>query len=104
LRGHMGGGARGVSAPAGKLGLEGIVSKRRASAYRPGRSPDWVKRGRCKGRRQAEKAGVTPRIARTILRSADGDRPRRRRLDGMDTGSMLAAPLDTSIRGTVRFL
>src|SRR5262249_31717549 len=26
-------------------------------------------RRRCKGRRQAEKAGVTPRIARTILRS-----------------------------------
>src|SRR5262249_2076565 len=58
------------------------------------------KRRRGKGRRQAEKAGLTPRIARTILRSADGDRPRRRRLDGMDTGSMLAAPLDTSIRGT----
>src|SRR5262249_1124473 len=48
-------------------------------------------RRRCKGRRQAEKAGVTPRIARTILRSADGDRPRRRRFDGMDTGYMLAA-------------
>src|SRR5262249_60440249 len=43
-------------------------------------------RRRSKGRRQAERAGVTPRIARTILRSADGDRPRRRRFDGMDTG------------------
>jgi bifunctional non-homologous end joining protein LigD len=26
-----------------KLGLEGIVSKRRESRYRAGRSPDWVK-------------------------------------------------------------
>jgi bifunctional non-homologous end joining protein LigD len=26
-----------------KLGLEGIVSKRRDSPYRSGRSPDWVK-------------------------------------------------------------
>jgi bifunctional non-homologous end joining protein LigD len=26
-----------------KLGLEGIVSKRRNSPYRSGRSPDWIK-------------------------------------------------------------
>jgi bifunctional non-homologous end joining protein LigD len=26
-----------------KLGLEGIVSKREASPYRSGRSPDWLK-------------------------------------------------------------
>jgi ATP-dependent DNA ligase len=26
-----------------KLGLEGIVSKRKDSTYRPGRSPDWLK-------------------------------------------------------------
>src|SRR5262249_8417289 len=39
----------------------------------------------------AERAGVRPRIARTILRSADGDRPRLRRLEGMDTGYTLAA-------------
>jgi ATP-dependent DNA ligase len=26
-----------------KLGLEGIVSKRKNSAYRSGRSPDWLK-------------------------------------------------------------
>jgi bifunctional non-homologous end joining protein LigD len=26
-----------------KLGLEGIVSKRKDSPYRSGRSPDWVK-------------------------------------------------------------
>jgi bifunctional non-homologous end joining protein LigD len=27
-----------------KLGLEGIVSKRKHSPYRSGRSPDWLKR------------------------------------------------------------
>ena len=26
-----------------KLGLEGIVSKRRNSPYRSGQSPDWIK-------------------------------------------------------------
>jgi ATP-dependent DNA ligase len=26
-----------------KLGLEGIVSKRKDSRYRSGRSPDWIK-------------------------------------------------------------
>ena len=32
-----------VFRPACKLGLEGIVSKRKDSAYRSGRSPDWLK-------------------------------------------------------------
>jgi len=32
-----------VCAHACKLGLEGIVSKRRNSSYRSGRSPDWIK-------------------------------------------------------------
>jgi bifunctional non-homologous end joining protein LigD len=32
-----------VFAHACKMGLEGIVSKRRDSRYRPGRSPDWIK-------------------------------------------------------------
>ena len=32
-----------VLAQACKLGLEGIVSKRRDSSYRSGRSPDWIK-------------------------------------------------------------
>jgi ATP-dependent DNA ligase len=32
-----------VFAHACKLGLEGIVSKRRDSRYRSGRSPDWLK-------------------------------------------------------------
>ena len=32
-----------VFAHACKMGLEGIVSKRKSSPYRSGRSPDWVK-------------------------------------------------------------
>jgi len=32
-----------VFAHACKLGLEGIVSKRKDFAYRSGRSPDWLK-------------------------------------------------------------
>jgi ATP-dependent DNA ligase len=32
-----------VFAHACKMGLEGIVSKRKASLYRSGRSPDWLK-------------------------------------------------------------
>ena len=32
-----------VFAHACKLGLEGIVSKRKDSAYRSGRSPDWLR-------------------------------------------------------------
>jgi bifunctional non-homologous end joining protein LigD len=32
-----------VFAHACKMGLEGIVSKRKESAYRSGRSPDWLK-------------------------------------------------------------
>jgi bifunctional non-homologous end joining protein LigD len=32
-----------VFAHACKLGLEGVVSKRRNSPYRSGRSPDWIK-------------------------------------------------------------
>ena len=32
-----------MSSHACKMGLEGIVSKRKDSAYRSGRSPDWLK-------------------------------------------------------------
>jgi bifunctional non-homologous end joining protein LigD len=32
-----------VFAHACKMGLEGIVSKRKDSSYRSGRSPDWIK-------------------------------------------------------------
>src|SRR5262245_36595011 len=50
LRGHAGRGARDsllvlelLFRHACKAGLEGIVSKRRGSPYRSGRSPDWLK-------------------------------------------------------------
>jgi bifunctional non-homologous end joining protein LigD len=40
---HMEGDGSTVFAHACKMGLEGIVSKRKDSAYRSGRSPDWLK-------------------------------------------------------------
>jgi ATP-dependent DNA ligase len=40
---HIEGDGPTVFAHACKLGLEGIVSKRKGSAYRSGRSPDWLK-------------------------------------------------------------
>jgi bifunctional non-homologous end joining protein LigD len=40
---HMEGDGPTVFAHACKLGLEGIVSKRKDSVYRSGRSPDWLK-------------------------------------------------------------
>jgi bifunctional non-homologous end joining protein LigD len=40
---HMVGDGETVFRHACKLGLEGIVSKRKDSAYRSGRSPDWLK-------------------------------------------------------------
>jgi len=40
---HMEGDGPTVFAHARKLGLEGIVSKRKDSTYRSGRSPDWLK-------------------------------------------------------------
>ena len=40
---HMEGDGPTVFAHACKFGLEGIVSKRKDSAYRSGRSPDWLK-------------------------------------------------------------
>jgi bifunctional non-homologous end joining protein LigD len=40
---HMEGDGETVFRHACKLGLEGIVSKRKYSAYRSGRSPDWLK-------------------------------------------------------------
>jgi bifunctional non-homologous end joining protein LigD len=43
LNEHMEGDGEIVFRHACKLGLEGIVSKRRDSAYRSGRSPDWLK-------------------------------------------------------------
>jgi ATP-dependent DNA ligase len=40
---HMEGDGPTVFAHACKMGLEGIVSKRKDSMYRSGRSPDWLK-------------------------------------------------------------
>ena len=40
---HLGGDGPTVFAHACKMGLEGIVSKRKDSPYRSGRSPDWLK-------------------------------------------------------------
>jgi ATP-dependent DNA ligase len=40
---HMDGDGENVFRHAYKLELEGIVSKRKDSAYRSGRSPDWLK-------------------------------------------------------------
>ena len=40
---HIEGDGPTVFAHACKLGLEGVVSKRKDSAYRSGRSPDWLK-------------------------------------------------------------
>jgi bifunctional non-homologous end joining protein LigD len=41
---HIEGDGPTVFAHACKMGLEGIVSKRKDSAYRSGRSPDWLKK------------------------------------------------------------
>jgi bifunctional non-homologous end joining protein LigD len=43
FNGHIEGDGPTVFAHACKLGLEGVVSKRKDSAYRSGRSPDWLK-------------------------------------------------------------
>jgi bifunctional non-homologous end joining protein LigD len=43
LNEHMAGDGETVFRHACKLGLEGIVSKRKDSPYRSGRSPDWLK-------------------------------------------------------------
>ena len=40
---HIEGNGPTVFAHARKMGLEGIVSKRKESRYRSGRSPDWLK-------------------------------------------------------------
>jgi bifunctional non-homologous end joining protein LigD len=40
---HIEGDGPTVFARACKMGLEGIVSKRKDSPYRSGRSPDWLK-------------------------------------------------------------
>jgi bifunctional non-homologous end joining protein LigD len=53
-----------VFAHACKIGLEGIVSKRKDSAYRSGRSPDWLK--------------MKNPVAPAVTREAEEDWKRRR--------------------------
>ena len=43
VRKHIEGDGPTVFAHACMMGLEGIVSKRKGSTYRSGRSPDWLK-------------------------------------------------------------
>jgi len=57
---HMEGDGPTVFAHACKMGLEGIVSKRKDSPYRSGRSPDWLKMRKIGGRRNGDRALVTP--------------------------------------------
>jgi hypothetical protein len=49
-----------VFAHACKMGLEGIVSKRKDSAYRSGRSPDWLKMERGPARPRPSANNMTP--------------------------------------------
>ena len=56
-----------------KLGLEGIVSKRKDSTYRSGRSPDWLKMKNpaCEAvRREAEEDWGTLRILGILVNFA----------------------------------
>ena len=47
---HLIGNGQSVFNEACRLGLEGIVSKKRGAPYRPGRSSDWLKRSASAGR------------------------------------------------------
>jgi ATP-dependent DNA ligase len=58
---HIEGDGPTVFAHACKLGLEGIVSKRKDSAYRSGRSPDWLKM----------KNSHAPRVQEIVGRAAE---------------------------------
>jgi bifunctional non-homologous end joining protein LigD len=59
---HVLGNGPAVFAAAGKLGLEGIVSKRRGQPYRPGRSSGWLKT-KCSFRQELVIGGFTHRGA-----------------------------------------
>jgi hypothetical protein len=77
-RNHIEGEGPTVFAHACKLGLEGIVSKRKDSPYRSGRSPDWlkskkpacaaVKRGGGGGLEEMTEPHVTPKVYLVHLR------------------------------------
>jgi hypothetical protein len=50
-----------------KMGLEGIVSKRKDSVYRSGRSPDWLKNEeRERAGRGARRGGIKPAVIRHV--------------------------------------
>src|SRR5262249_6769251 len=68
---HMQGDGETVFRHACKLGLEGIVSKRKDSLYRSGRSPDWLKmknadapavKARSRGRLGQGEVAITAKI------------------------------------------
>src|SRR5258708_3337751 len=67
---HIEGDGPSVFAHACKLGLEGIVSKRKDSAYRSGRSPDWLKM------KNAEAPGVKREVCFSDPATADAFRNR----------------------------
>ena len=56
---HVAGHARELFVNACRMGLEGIVCKRAADPYRPGRGPGWVK-VKCGGREELVVLGWTP--------------------------------------------
>src|SRR5499433_2993728 len=65
---HLEGDGPTVFAHACKMGLEGIVSKRKASPYRSGRSPDWLKmKNATAPGREARRGGGLGQMTRTHL-------------------------------------
>src|SRR5262245_58597988 len=71
---HIEGDGPTVFAHACKIGLEGIVSKRKDSGYRSGRSPDWLKMKNVDApavRREAEEVGE--RAVTELIWRPDGD-------------------------------
>ena len=56
---HIQGDAGPVRRQACTMGLEGIIAKRAAAPYRPGRGPDWIKL-KCAGREEFVVIGWTP--------------------------------------------
>jgi ATP-dependent DNA ligase len=74
---HMEGDGPTVFAHACKLGLEGIVSKRKDSAYRSGRSPDWLKMKNSDS--PAVKREAEEDWGRWLLPQADSVRPQKSR-------------------------
>jgi bifunctional non-homologous end joining protein LigD len=73
---HIEGDGPTVFAHACKMGLEGIVSKRKDSIYRSGHSPDWVKMKNSSAySAQCRQEVCGRRLPRPAQRCADGERP-----------------------------